>query len=384
MAPAPKWRRTTAPCSALPAGFALTELQQIPELLARMPIDTKVSSLMQLASLETMNAPWGLMARFNLVQMAINFFDANNLEKSRDAIRKAAPHKGEASTLTGNDFIQYIVASGTFPKRPNAMRVVETLQQMVSGGLLIRAGYGSPSFGGLGDYYLHLSMEWDLSRGQFELARTLGPEFLYQLCAPGLVHITGTDRDGDVVAGTGVVVHPVYVLTCRHVVSDMTLNPVQVFQGKTLSVDQSAILKHSDVDVAILKVDKPLLAPLVGVKFQRPVVAQTVFTLGYPNLPGLKEATVVMQQGAVTSTAVTALSGESLFLFSAISRPGNSGGPVMSDDGYMVGLCNVDAKGEYRPDETFSPHYAGIPGHIVVDAVSSLGLGIQLPFEEYE
>ena len=91
-----------------------------------------------------------------------------------------------------------------------------------------------------------------------------------------------------------------------------------------------------------------------------------------------------MQQGAVTNEAVTALSGESLFLFSAISRPGNSGGPIMSEDGYIVGLCNVDAEGKYLPDEAFSPHYAGIPGQIVVYAVKNLGLGIQLPFEDYE
>ncbi|MYB14628.1 MAG: trypsin-like peptidase domain-containing protein [Rhodospirillaceae bacterium] len=93
---------------------------------------------------------------------------------------------------------------------------------------------------------------------------------------------------------------------------------------------------------------------------------------------------MVMQQGAVTSETVTALPGERLFLFSAISRPGNSGGPVMSEDGYVVGLCNVDARGEYCPTGAFSPHYCGIPGQIVVDAVRSLGPGIQLPFEDYE
>ena len=91
-----------------------------------------------------------------------------------------------------------------------------------------------------------------------------------------------------------------------------------------------------------------------------------------------------MQKGAVTNESVTSFSGESLFLYSAIARPGNSGGPVMSEDGYVVGLSIVDSTGQYHTNEAFSPHYAGIPAQVVVKTVKDLGLGIELPFEEYE
>ena len=143
-------------------------------------------------------------------------------------------------------------------------------------------------------------------------------------------------------------------------------------------------LTHSEVDVAVIQVDGAPLTGFPGAIFQRPVEAQTVYTLGYPKLPGLREASVTMQQGAVTNESVTSLSGESLFLYSAISRPGNSGGPVVSEDGYIVGLSIVDAKAEYCSDEAFSPHYAGIPSQVVVEAVASLGLGMELPYEDYE
>ncbi len=59
------------------------------------------------------------------------------------------------------------------------MRIAQILEQMVAGGLLIRAGYCYPSLGGLGDHYFFVSMQWDSSRGDFKLARTLGAEFLY-------------------------------------------------------------------------------------------------------------------------------------------------------------------------------------------------------------
>ena len=56
----------------------------------------------------------------------------------------------------------------------------------------------------------------------------------------------------------------------------------------------------------------------------------------------------------------------------------------MSEDGYIVGLSIVDARAEYCSDEAFSPHYAGIPSQVVVEAVASLGLGMELPYEDYE
>ena len=70
--------------------------------------------------------------------------------------------------------------------------------------------------------------------------------------------------------------------------------------------------------------------------------------------------------------------------YSAISRPGNSGGPVISADGYVVGLSIVDATGEYLEADALSPHYAGIPAQVLATAVEDLGLGVQLPIENYE
>ena len=200
---------------------------------------------MQLFNQDTMNAPWGLASRLKLLQLALDFFDVENLAGSYKAIGKARPHNGKLGPLTGNEFLQYVHAKATFKRKPNAMRVAQILERMVSGGLLVRAGYGHPSVGGLGDHYWYAVMAWEISRGPFKFAWTLGPEFLYQLCAPGLVHITGTDGKGDVVAGTGIVVDPSFVLTCRHVVADMNLDILQEFQGKKLTVNENSIYKHS-------------------------------------------------------------------------------------------------------------------------------------------
>lgn len=337
----------------------------------------------QLFDQNTMNAPWGLTSRRKLVRLACDFFNASKVAANHAAIGKEVPSRGNPQPLTVNDFLKYLEVIGAFPKRPNALRVAQIVERMASTGLLVHAGSGK-RLAGLQNHYLYMATVLEARRSLFRLVPVLGPEYLYQLCAPGLVHITGTNNTGDIVAGTGLIVDTSHVLTCRHVVSDMEVDPQQMFEGKEYVVNGESVHAHPDVDVAVIRVDGPPLSPLQGAIFQTPVVAQTVYTLGYPKLPGLRDASVTMQQGAVTNESVTSLQGESLFLYSAISRPGNSGGPVMSEDGYVVGLSIVDAIGQYQQNEAFSPHYAGIPAQVVVKAVESLGLGIQLPFENYE
>lgn len=339
----------------------------------------------QLFNQDTMNAPWGLPARLKLVLMACTFFNAAKIADNYNLIGKRVPKGGNPEPLTANDFLVCLEKSAAFPKPPNGLRVMQLIDRMVSCGLLVRAGYGNRSFAGMGDHYLHITTEWDVRRKHFRYASVLGPEFIYHLCAPGLVHVTGTNKEnGDAAAGTGLIVHPSYVLSCRHVVTDMAIDPKQTIQGQDYVISDGSVFSHSAVDVAVIRVDGPPMQPIQGAVFQRPVVGQAVCTLGYPKLPGLRDATVTIQQGTVTNESVTSLSGEGLFLYSAISRPGNSGGPVVSEDGYVVGLSVVDATAEYHPNEPFSPHYAGIPAQVVVWAVKSLGLGIELPLENYE
>ena len=335
----------------------------------------------RLAGPDTMNAPWGLDARERLVLLACDFFNLAKFAANRAVIGKKPADSGSPKPLTVRDFLQYLEVKKPFPKPPNAFRVARIVEQMVSAGLLMRTARGTSGIVGLRDHYVSMVTIEGAPRELFQLVPVLGPEYLHRLCAPSLVHIAGTN-DGDPVAGTGLIVDASHILTCRHVVSDMKLDRRQDFQGREYGIN--AIHRHQEIDVAMLRVDGPPLSPMRGLLLQAPVVAQTVYTLGYPKLPGLRGASVTMQEGAVTNESVTSLAGEGLFLYSAISRPGNSGGPVMSADGYVVGLSIVDATGEYLEADAFSPHYAGIPAQVLATAVEDLGLGVQLPLENYE
>lgn len=330
-----------------------------------------------------MSAPWGLDSRLKLVELACRFFNANKIAASHEAIGDKSANAESPTPLSVTDFLKYLETTNAFGKTPNALRVAQIVGQMVSAGLLVPVGHARPSMAGLHDHYLYLPTADRARQGAFCLVPVLGPEYLYRLCAPGLVHISGRNC-GVAVAGTGLVVDTRHVLTCRHVVSDMKVDRRQVFQGWHYEITDGSIHPHPDIDIAVMRVHGPPLSAVSGILLQAPVMAQTVYTLGYPKLPGLREASITMQQGAVTNASVTSLGGERLFLYSAIARPGNSGGPVMSEEGYVVGLSVLGSIGEYDNEDAFSPHYAGIPAPVLVTAVDDLGLGIQVPFEDYE
>lgn len=197
-----------------------------------------------------------------------------------------------------------------------------------------------------------------------------------------VVHLTGS-KDGEVVGGSGLVIQSNYILTCRHVVEGVDLDTSQEFQGMPCTVDPNMIYLHSTEDIALIRVDRTL-TPLKGAVFRKPIIAQSVYTIGYPRLPNTRNASLTMQPGSVTNECVMSLSGETLFLYSAISRPGNSGGPILSEDGYVVGVAVEDHSATYAGDQVFSPHYAGIPAEIVVKAVEELVTDIQLVIEELD
>ncbi len=330
----------------------------------------------------TVQSAWGLDTRHQLAKRMCEFFAPENREKGFAAVGRELSEPARAEGLTLLDFASCYPGTPGTGEPLNVFRLSELLERMVSVGLLTRVT-GRPGIWGIGEsQYLNFGPTDD--RGDsMNLVLALGPDFLYRLCEPSLVHIAG-EKDGVASAGTGIVVDERHVLTCRHVVSDMEVNPEQEFQDREYEITDELIHRHSKIDMAVIRVNGPLLTPLPGLVLRPPIVAQAVFALGYPKLPGLQRAYVTMQPGAVTNESVTSCWGDSLFLYSAIARPGNSGGPVMSDDGYLVGMSIADAKAEYSNEKEFSPHYAGIPSQVLFHAMDDLELGIQLRFQACE
>ncbi|MFD2436298.1 S1 family peptidase [Modicisalibacter luteus] len=107
-----------------------------------------------------------------------------------------------------------------------------------------------------------------------------------------------------------------------------------------------------------------------------------MYTLGYPRIPLSTEPSLVMQRGEVTNPEVTMFSGDKVFLYSAVARPGNSGGPIISESGHVVGIVTESL--EENTTQSGMPFHAGIKTAELTSAVAELDANIELPIETYE
>lgn len=346
---------------------------------------------MKLFDESSMNAPWGLESRKNLVVAAGVFFDPVRYVQSCEAIGKTPASTVRPFSL--RDFLTYLEKQAVFPKSPNAFRVMQLLKKMVDGGLLHHMGkeVGGNALSADRFIYLNTVANHKSTHGAFWLTPVLGCDFLYHLIKPGIVQITGRNKAGDSRAGTGLIVDSHHILTCRHVVCDMKVDCQQTFQGVDCAVESQSIYCHNRDDVAVIRIEQDL-EPVGGMVWQPPVIGQTVYVLGYPRIPQTShDSPVTLHPGAVTSESVQLFSEEIQFLYSAVSRPGNSGGPIVSETGYVIGMVSKDltygrgSQNDNQDDVTlFAPHYAGVPSDVIVQALKDMQLGVQIPFEEFE
>ncbi len=177
----------------------------------------------------------------------------------------------------------------------------------------------------------------------------------------GVVHrIGGEDRCNisnslpDVGSGF-VVCNSNTIVTARHCVEGMSTITVVAGDGRKINVDTHKWRYHpGGADVAVAIVGSSIGQPF---RLREPKVLDQVLTLGYPSIPSFEPPLVaelaevaaqvkplVASVGTVTGTAVCYLDLQSYWLITAKVKGGSSGGPVIGDDGFVVGLVSALAK----------------------------------------
>lgn len=327
--------------------------------------------------------PLSIEQQVYIALAALRFFQPMQYEENCQKLGRS-PKQHSTQPFSGMDFIRFLAVPDEIPSgvlnnpERHLQRIEELLFKLTRAGLLYCQGSGrSPLVGG--SYYtLYMATNYE-SQGILHLARALGPEFLPWAYRRGTYQITGITADGDKHAGTAIAIAPCWLMTCAHVLQDMEVDERQIdSHGRYYRVVDK--LPHSDVDVGLIKVDIDLDV-VQGLNFRDPHVGERVYTFGFPRVPLSREAILVMQGGEVSVEQMTSLHGHELFLFSAIARPGNSGGPIISENGHMVGIVTQELS---ERDSHSHPYHAGIPTATLVRAINELHCGINFPVETWE
>src|SRR5438445_3195743 len=151
------------------------------------------------------------------------FFSVIHNEKIRKELNLPITPQ-TAIPLTIFDFLGWFKAKHGNDLYRKQQRVIELIGLLEHKKFLIPAGTGkgSPPFSST--YWSMHELTNIERKGYLFLGKFLGLEFIADATKPNIARIIGTTKSGDESVGTGIMLTPNIVLTCAHVLQDMTIS----------------------------------------------------------------------------------------------------------------------------------------------------------------
>jgi len=184
---------------------------------------------------------------------------------------------------------------------------------------------------------------------------------------PSVVSIEAKSSAGRTSTGSGFVIREDgYIVTNNHVVEGANGN-VAVLMSDGTVVDGTIVGTTTDYDLAVIKIDKTGLTPLVLGDSDKVVVGDSVIAVGSPlgldstvtsGIVSALHRPVTTGDTQATSSFIDAIQTD------AAINPGNSGGPLINASGEVIGINSA---------------IAALPGATQSTGAGSVGLGFAIP-----
>lgn len=220
-------------------------------------------------------------------------------------------------------------------------------------------------------------------KGKLWLGRALGESFIGHEIEKDIAYIEGLTLEGDISVGSGILINANIVLTCAHVVNDMKVEFV-IINSKKIKIKNCS--SHNDVDIGLVYLEEPVQQRLPDLAFRSARMLEPLVIAGYPSVPRSLMPCFTLQTGQVCGHLKETMDKYPMDLFSAIARPGNSGGPVIGVDGCIIGIVtrSLERQQESADSMAVIPFFAAVPSAVILDCVKELTNGaVVVPWEDY-
>ncbi len=193
---------------------------------------------------------------------------------------------------------------------------------------------------------------------------------IYQHVAPSVVQVTARGASGEASTGAGVIVDDMAdILTSLHIIEGASDIKVMFSDGTTSAVE--IVARLPDRDIAVLRATQPpaQFQPATLGNPGRLNIGDHAFVIGHPfGLTGSLSTGVIsgLDRSMTAPNLSQPITG--LIQFDAAVNPGNSGGPLVDQNGDVVGIVTglVNPAGKV---------FSGVGFAVTIDAASA-GLGI--------
>lgn len=151
-------------------------------------------------------------------------------------------------------------------------------------------------------------------------------------------------NSNSVETGSGFVVSDYHIVTNFHVISGYEFDfPIYILLDEETRIEVSVIWSSEIKDLAILEAEEPLYRPIVKFTSSEEMeVRDRVYAMGFPSaategMDGSSLTTVKTTEGIISAKVYSELD-VALFQTDTPLNPGNSGGPLFSDWGTVIGI----------------------------------------------
>jgi len=308
------------------------------------------------------------------------FFGVMKAKENAKLLGKAVD-PNQITPLSVNDFMDFMKRHKGFQDIDRyRFSILLLVKRMENEGLLTFAGNSHGyTMGGERCYYYTKELTRVQSTNLIWLGEALGLEYVQHKAEPFVIPITGIEPRGNVGIGTGTLINKNTILTCGHVLTGMELDKTIKIDDKDIEIDYCK--PHDRMDVGIIR-----LAEEVDLGFSLPfgdaVILDEILTMGYPPVPMTRDCYLISQKGEVNSV-VHNYDGVEHFVYSSITRPGNSGGPIFSRRGHIVGITTQHVEKENDKEKNVVPFFQGITAREVKRGIHEIDPTIEVVFEDY-
>ncbi|MBW4686934.1 MAG: trypsin-like peptidase domain-containing protein [Komarekiella atlantica HA4396-MV6] len=211
---------------------------------------------------------------------------------------------------------------------------------------------------------LHFETDFFLSvlaslNGFTQAVIALQPEAIYQKANPAVVFIVAPQNPKLVSYGSGVIISPTgWIITANHVVANQRNVTVKVsekvYRGAVVARDQNN-------DLALIKLQSQERLPSLRLQSLPPTIGQKIYVIGNP----------LTLEKSFADGIVSRLEDNGVIQYTAPTNPGNSGGPLLNEDGEVIGVVSRGTR-EARTGNFASGIYFAIPASKIQVLLSNM------------
>lgn len=334
--------------------------------------------------------PLSLDEQATITTFAIDFFSGLQNKKYRNYL-KLPINPERLQPLTLGNFLNWYEKEHDQEIYSKMQRVVELIGMLSRKKCLISAGHGQGSPPLCESYYSMLELSCIEAKGVLFLGKFLGLRHIANATKGNLACITGKTPKGDEHIGSGILITPNIVLTCAHVLNDMQIDAHLKINGHSYKIDDHE--SHPEIDFGTIIIKEDIKHKFCNdIALRNSEVLEPIVIIGFPKVPRKLDSSPITQSGEIAGR-INSYSEKNtniqLELFTAIARPGNSGGPLLSEDGKLLGIVTQSLerqKEETDRENQILPCFAAVPSSEIFRGFKELEIAqnYHIPWEDYQ